>query len=185
MSEKRPALAEFIDGLVTYHIPRYAELPDLPLYMDQVVVLMERYLAPLAPGEEKPVTPAMINNYVKQGVIPAPVNKKYEKRHLAYLVVVFILKQVLSISEIRDVIEQETQDGEIYTLYDGFCADQEDSFHAAAEIMKESRGQMSDEKLALQLAMSACAQRTAVAQLMKKPEMQHQEKKKEKKEKDK
>ena len=98
MSEKRPALADFISGLATYHIPRYDELPDLPLYMDQVVVLMERYLAPLAPGEEKPVTPAMINNYVKQGVIPPPVNKKYEKRHLAYLVVVCVLKQVLSIS---------------------------------------------------------------------------------------
>ena len=167
MSEKRPALADFISGLATYHIPRYDELPDLPLYMDQVVVLMERYLAPLAPGEEKPVTPAMINNYVKQGVIPPPVNKKYEKRHLAYLVVVCVLKQVLSISEIREMIATETQDGEIYSLYDGFCADQEDAFHAAAEIMQESVGQMSDEKLALQLAMSACAQRISVAQLMK------------------
>ena len=68
MSEKRPALAEFIDGLVTYHIPRYAELPDLPLYMDQVVVLMERYLAPLAPGEEKPVTPAMITIMSSRGL---------------------------------------------------------------------------------------------------------------------
>ena len=28
MSEKRPALADFISGLATCHIPSYDELPD-------------------------------------------------------------------------------------------------------------------------------------------------------------
>ena len=39
----------------------------------------------------------MINNYVKHNIINPPVNKKYNKEHMAYLFVIFILKQIYSI----------------------------------------------------------------------------------------
>ena len=56
-------------------LPAWEDFPALPLYMDQVIYLMNRYLPPLLPGEpeEQAVTPAMINNYVKLKIIPAPV----------------------------------------------------------------------------------------------------------------
>ena len=48
-------------------LPAWEELPDLALYMDQVLSLTARYLPG---GEGKALTSAMVNNYVKQKVLP-------------------------------------------------------------------------------------------------------------------
>ena len=57
-------------------LPRWAELPDLELYMDQVLLLAERSLGPDAPSDHKGLTASMVNNYVKLGLLPPPVKKK-------------------------------------------------------------------------------------------------------------
>ena len=76
-----------------FHIPRWQELPTLDIYLDQLVTYLEKYLSPYIGSEESPViTKTMINNYVKQQVIPAPIKKKYRKDHIAYLFVICILK---------------------------------------------------------------------------------------------
>ena len=75
--------------LEEYRLPEWEDLPALPLYMDQVIYLMNRYLSPLPrEAEQKAVTPAMINNYVKLGIIPRPVKKRYSRVHLAFLIMV-------------------------------------------------------------------------------------------------
>ncbi len=43
-------------------------LPDIPLYMDQVLSLMSRQTIRF--GEEDALTAAMVNNYIKDGVVP-------------------------------------------------------------------------------------------------------------------
>ena len=58
----------------TASLPRWDELPDIELYMDQVINLVSKYLSPILSQQEQPMlTKSMVNNYVKLGLIPAPV----------------------------------------------------------------------------------------------------------------
>ena len=109
-----------------FHIPRWNELPDIDLYLDQVVNYLERYLDIYAGNkEDKIITKTMINNYVKQGIIPAPEKKKYNKTHIAYLIVVCLLKQVYSINDIGKLISLTIQYFELSKAYNRFCANLE------------------------------------------------------------
>ena len=67
--------------IIKHKLPYWDELPEIDLYMDQVIVLMEKYLSWYIgyDSENKIITPSMINNYVKLGIIPAPIKKKYSK----------------------------------------------------------------------------------------------------------
>jgi len=86
------------------HLPRWDELPSIELYKEQVLELLEQALKPL---ELKPITASMINNYTKLGWIPAPVKKKYSRKHVAHIFVIAILKDVFEISEICHGIKLE------------------------------------------------------------------------------
>ena len=67
----------------------------------------------------------MINNYVKQGIMPAPEKKKYSRAHIAYLMVICVLKQVYSISDIGKLISLTIQYFELSKAYNRFCANLE------------------------------------------------------------
>ena len=69
-STLRQKALEGLDGLEAPQLPSWESLPQLDLYMDQVIVLMERYLALFSDGKDKLITPSMINNYVKLGSFP-------------------------------------------------------------------------------------------------------------------
>ena len=77
-------------------IPRWNQLPDIALYMDQVLLVMGGILEPLSAE----VTSTMINNYVKMKLTPPPEKKKYTKSHLACFLMICLLKKVLSMTEI-------------------------------------------------------------------------------------
>lgn len=85
--------------------PTWSEFPDIELYMDQVISVLERYLTPFFPEEEKCITPTMINNYVKQRILPSPENKRYGKKHLAYLFMISILKRFMQLSDISTLLD--------------------------------------------------------------------------------
>ncbi len=101
-----------IEAAQTFALPRWRELPSLPLYMDQVMLVLQDALG-LFIGDKADllVTPTMINSYVKQKIIAPPQSKKYGKTQLAMLVVVSLLKSVLSMADIMCVI------GSIVALY--------------------------------------------------------------------
>jgi len=128
--EMNAKLIEWCEKMSKYHIPRWNELPEIDIYMDQVVVLMEKYLAVFDDGENKPITPAIISNYVKNEYIPAPVKKKYSRTHLAYLMMICILKQVLPLPTIMSVIEYQTEKMSVENVYNQFCDEQEESLLA-------------------------------------------------------
>ena len=66
-------LAEWEAGMDAFRLPDWESLPQLELYMDQVIILLNQYLGPLyRSGEEKAVTASIINNYVRLRVLPAP-----------------------------------------------------------------------------------------------------------------
>lgn len=112
--------------IMKIHIPRWNELPEIDLYLDQVVGYLEKYLGQYnVSKEDKIITKTMINNYVKIGIMPAPEKKKYSRQHIAYLIVICVLKQVYSISDIGKLISLTIQYFEISKAYNRFCANLE------------------------------------------------------------
>ena len=112
-------LAEWLRGLENFDLPDWDSLPQLDLYMDQVILLLNRYLSPIV-GEEKYVTASIINNYVRMKVMPPPVKKRYSRMHLAYLVMICILKQSLSISCIQRLLPEDRSEEAVRALYADF-----------------------------------------------------------------
>ena len=112
---------EPLEVLQSYHCPRYLEYPSVPLYKDQVIGFLSQAVAPFYGAEQTPVTAAMINNYVKLRVISPPEQKKYCRDQLICLYVIFLLKQVLSIGEIRQLLGLEFSPEDAQASYERFC----------------------------------------------------------------
>lgn len=112
------------DKFITdYHLPEWDAIPDLGLYMDQVVVLLAQYLnfIPAMPGgKESFVTSSTINNYVRLKIMPAPVKRKYFRVHIAYLIMILTMKQSLSISDVQKVIPPDSSEEEVRAVYDDY-----------------------------------------------------------------
>ncbi|WP_071130922.1 DUF1836 domain-containing protein [Enterococcus timonensis] len=119
-----------------FSLPRWEDLPDFELYMDQVVTLVNRFLQPILP-EKSLLTAAMVNNYVKQKLLPPPLKKKYRKEHLAYLLAISALKQVLSLPELKEALTYQISFQEKTESYDAFCAMLEQALQEVAQQMKE------------------------------------------------
>ena len=134
MSTTEDLLQVWMNEMQTYRLPRWQDLPDIELYMDQVITLIERYLCPLVEQSEdeknKVITSAMINNYVKLGMMPKPYKKRYERIHLAHMIVITVLKQVILIPEVKQGIYLQTiMSGNIEAAYDLFCDELEGAMH--------------------------------------------------------
>jgi hypothetical protein len=88
--------------------PPYKELPNVPLYMEQVIDYINKTLKPLKiPPIRICLTSFMVNNYVKADILEEPNKKKYSNDHLGYLLAISVLKRVLSMSEISMLIEMD------------------------------------------------------------------------------
>ena len=86
----------------SFHMPRFDELPRMELYRDQVLTYIEQVFEPLPLSEgEAWITPAMVNNYVKCGLVPAPHKKLYGRSQVVRLLLVCVFKQLLSIAAIQ------------------------------------------------------------------------------------
>ena len=105
-----------------YRLPAWGEIPDIGLYMDQVVTLLSGYLDYMPPElkEEQVITPAAINNYVRKKIMPEPVKKKYYRVHIAYLIMVCTLKQSLSIPTLQTMIPLGLSEAELKRVYSAF-----------------------------------------------------------------
>ncbi|MGN0659197.1 MAG: DUF1836 domain-containing protein [Emergencia sp.] len=109
-------------GLEQFKLPRWEELPSIDLYLDQVLSLLEEWLGPYLTFDGKKVmTKTMINNYVKQKFIAAPVNKKYDRTAVASLFVIAILKPVYTIEEIARLIRLAVRTSCPENSYNQFC----------------------------------------------------------------
>ena len=152
------------DMFTKYHMPRWDELPDLDLYLDQVVNYLEKYLINYtANKEEKIITKTMINNYVKQGIMPAPNKKKYNREHLAYLLVIGILKQVYSINDIGKLIALTIEHYELKKAYNRFCVNLELSIkHIFTKKEFPNSEKMTEEQYLLKNVVQSCANKLYV-----------------------
>ena len=81
------------------------EVPNIPLYMDQVTTFMDAQLASSKRyPEDKILTKTMINNYAKNDLLPPPLKKKYSKEHVLMLIFIYYFKSFLSISDIQALL---------------------------------------------------------------------------------
>ncbi len=113
MDNLKKMLENWLNELNHFSYKNYEELPDIELYMDQVVTFLEKQLKIFQTSSlDKQITSSMINNYVKGEVIPAPISKKYNREHLASIEEVVSLKQVLTIAEVKQILDEHFKDSE-------------------------------------------------------------------------
>ncbi len=101
-----------------FRMPRWREIPDVGLYLDQTIKYINRHLAPLGCME---ITSSMVSNYVKKGYIASPVHKQYDADQIAHLFFIAIAKNVLSMENIARLFRMQQEHYDSQTAYDYFC----------------------------------------------------------------
>lgn len=101
-----------------FRFPRYNEIPNVGLYLEQATKYVGEYLSPLG---EYTLTPSMISNYVKKGLIANPVKKQYGREQIAYLFFIAIAKSVLSLDALTGFIKVQQSSYTLPKAYDYFC----------------------------------------------------------------
>ncbi|MDD4328260.1 MAG: DUF1836 domain-containing protein [Eubacteriales bacterium] len=158
-------IIEWAQSVKETDIVNWEALPDLDLYMDQVLTYMDRQLSLFQKDEEnKLLTSSMINNYVKDGLIPRPEKKKYSREHLASMLVICMLKQVLTMQNITRLQESE-QDKKV--LYEQFSVSQSKALHDVAErVLHTDRTPEEMHRLTIELSIEANARRITAENIL-------------------
>lgn len=106
-----------VEAIRNFQLPSYRAIPDVGLYLNQAAAYVDDCLKPL--GDLK-LTPSMISNYAKEGLIDPPVNKKYYRVQLAYLLFIALIKNVASMKEIRSLKELQEITYSVEEAYNHF-----------------------------------------------------------------
>ena len=109
--------------LRNYRLPAWNEIPNIGLYMEQVLALLKDYLDYLPPElkEEQFITAATVNNYVHKKFMPEPVKKRYYRIHIAYLIMICTLKHSLSIATLQKMIPVGLSEAEVEEIYSAYA----------------------------------------------------------------
>ena len=138
--------------------------PDIGLYMDQIISYMPRQLIHYDEGEA--LTSAMVNNYIKDGMLPRAEGKRYSRTHLAYLTAICALKQVLSVKDASRLIRLGTGEQDPRELYDYFLRELDGALNETAESLEEGTGEEDLAGLALSLALRSYADKLACQRVL-------------------
>ena len=143
----------------SFHLPRYQDLPNMGLYLEQTTKYINHFLAPLGCIE---ITSSMISNYVKKGLIPSPVKKQYYTDQIAYLFFIAVAKSVLSLDALTGFIKLQQQTYTLPKAYDYFCNEFENILQFTFELKDtiETTGEdNTDEKRLLFTCIVAAVQK--------------------------
>ena len=97
-----------------FSYPKWEEIPNIDLYLDQVLLYVNQVCSTVSVEKEKGLTASMVNNYVKHGYLAKPDKKKYQRQQIARLIAITTLKSVFSIQEIAQTLNSSEQ------LYNAF-----------------------------------------------------------------
>ena len=124
--------------LDNFRLPQWDELPDMDLYMDQVVMLLQRYLNFLPQDEHgnAAITTSIINNYVRLKIMPPPVKKKYTRVHMAYLIMICSLKQSVNIPYIQKMLPLGLPEAEVRRIYEEYVKTHHDMCLAFVQLVR-------------------------------------------------
>ena len=148
-------------------------LPDIDLYMDQVIGYLNRQLKNQGKDDREEgqiLTPSMINNYVKSGLVTHPDRKKYVREHLAQLYMLCSMKQILNIPDASELIRRLSDDGHgIREVYDSFISDQHAINEGIALVIEQADAVSSEYdlmRIAVGLVLNATAERIAAERII-------------------
>ena len=184
MSEATDRISEWAQKIQENNGVEWDRLPEIYLYMDQVLTYMDKQLSLFERDENSSLlTSSMINNYVKDRILPRPEQKKYSRDHLALLTVICMLKPVLSIQDIAALMNNLLQDASKSEMYNSFCSAQSAALKEVCERVKSTahQGEADLTRLAIELSVEANARRTAAERILS--ELAEEKKKAETKEK--
>lgn len=122
----------------TFSYPKWAEIPNIDLYLDQVLLYVNQICAPISPDKDKGLTASMVNNYVKHGYLTKPDKKKYQRQQIARLIAITTLKSVFSIQEIAQTLNTLQTQASSDQLYDAFVDYMNQGIDPANPIIKTS-----------------------------------------------
>lgn len=103
-----------------FSYPKWEDIPNIDLYLDQVLLYVNQVCAPVSPDKDKGLTASMVNNYVKHGYLTKPDKKKYQRKQIARLIAITTLKSVFSIQEIAQTLNSLQTQASSDQLYDAF-----------------------------------------------------------------
>lgn len=137
---KHESKQAFLAEIGDFRLPRYSEIPNVGLYLEQASKYISEYLTPLG---DFTLTPSMISNYVKKGLIDSPVKKQYSRDQLAYLFFIAVSKSVLSLDALTGFLQLQKRTYPLYKAYDRFCEEFENILLFTFEVkdILESRGE--------------------------------------------
>lgn len=98
-----------------YRLLHLTDIPAIDLYVDQVISILSEFLP-----VERPLTKSMINNYSKEGLISQVHGKRYNKDHIIQIYLICIMKEVLSMQEIKQVMKAFSCISEWESVYQEF-----------------------------------------------------------------
>ena len=125
---------EEIQIIQNFTFPKYNEIPDVGLFLEQVTKYVNDYLAPLKGVN---ITSSMISNYVKKKLISNPVKKQYSREQIAYIFFIAVAKSVLSLEEIEMIINLKNKEYDCDYLYGYFCDEFINVLHYVFGLKKE------------------------------------------------
>lgn len=99
-----------------FRLPRYKEIPDIGLYLEQTVSYINNILSII----DISITSSMLSNYVKKGYVTHPVRKKYYPDQISYIIFIVIVKQVLSMENISALFSLQKSTYPLSVAYDFF-----------------------------------------------------------------
>lgn len=127
-----------------FKMPRYNEIPNVGLYLEQVVKYVNECLAPL----DISVTPSMLSNYVKKGYISRPIKKQYYADQIAYVLFIIIAKQSLSMENVSALFSYQKSTYSVEIAYNFFCDELENMLLYIFEINEEPPAASKDDPFA-------------------------------------
>ena len=101
-----------------FHLPRFDDIPNVGLYLEQTVHYICEYLEPLY---HDAVTGSMISNYVKRRMIASPLRKQYGREQIAELLFITVAKAILSLDNIAVLLQIRKERYGIREAYNEFC----------------------------------------------------------------
>lgn len=148
-------IKELIDRIIEATALTYDRLPDIDLYMDQVIEYLSRQS--ISHRENDKISPAMINNYIKDGLLPRATDKKYSREHLAYLMMIARLKQTLSVKDTGTLLKAETEGRELPAYFNEFQSLVSETASSLRTLLPDDEDGLT--KVALRLAVSGYVSR--------------------------
>lgn len=122
------ATTNAIDELLSFRFPRYEELPNMGLYLEQALEIINEALKPIL---TEPLTKPMMKNYVKNGVVPAPVNKRYYREHICYATIMALFKAVYTVEDVAGLYRVQQKTYPLDVAYNFACTEFENALHEA------------------------------------------------------